>query len=40
VNVNFGLALAKRDPFLRNVEEIGPNDADRAVFIGSDKGVD
>jgi hypothetical protein len=40
VNVNFDLTIAKRELFLRNAEDIGPNDVDRAVFIGSDKGED
>jgi hypothetical protein len=40
VNVNFDLAIAKRDLFLRNSEEIGSNDIDRPIFIGSDKDED
>jgi TIR domain len=40
LNVNFDLMIAKRDLFLRKAEDIGPDDADRAVFIGSKKGED
>jgi hypothetical protein len=40
MHVNFDLTIAKRTLFLRNTEEIGPNDVERAVFIGSDEDKD
>jgi hypothetical protein len=40
LDVNFDLTIAKRELFLRIAVDIGPNDVDRAVFIGSDEGDD
>jgi hypothetical protein len=40
LDVNFDRTIAKRELFLRNAEDIGLNDVDRAVFIGPDKGDD
>jgi hypothetical protein len=40
LKVNFDLTIAKRDLFLRKAEDIGPDDADRAVFVGPNKGED